>query len=367
MRRQFGLGGVLLLATASMLGACALLPGRAPGPGGFSYTGSMSGTPDHPTATLLQDGRALVAGGQDADSNDLAPAEVYDPRTGTFDPTGSMSAPRLFDTATLLQDGEVLIAGGIDSSGTPLASAELYDPKTGTFRETGSMITPRMSHTATLLRDGKVLIAGGIADAGGEVVNDSADLYDPNTGIFSATGSMIVPRVFHTATLLRDGRVLVVGGQSDWAEIYDPATATFTTTGPMAAERSMQTATLLADGRVLVVGGEGDTTGSVSTGEIYDPATARFSSKGSMHEARKDHVAAILPNGSVLVAGGDDYDASGENDLSSAELYDPRTGAFSITGSLETVRVWAAAAVLEDGHVLVVGGFGESSAELYWP
>ena len=297
----------------------------------------------------------------------LASAELYNPKTGTFTPTGPMSIARIDQTATLLQDGDVLIAGGWDSSGAPLASAELYDPKTGTFRKTGSMTTPRVFDTATLLSAGRVLVTGGVADKGGSVINASAELYDAMTGVFSVTGSMIVPRVYHTATLLHDGRVLVVGGESDSAEIYDPATATFTPTGSMAATRSMHTATLLADGRVLVLGGESDDTGSISSAELFDPATGRFSSAGSMHDARKNHVAVLLPNGSVLVASGDDFSASGEVDLNSAELYDPNTGTFSITGSLETARVYATATILGDGSVLVVGGFGESSAELYWP
>jgi hypothetical protein len=165
------------------------------------------------TATLLPEGRVLIAGGYDPDLSNatgslgvFAAAEIYDPKTGSFSPTGSMTTARAGHTATLLADGRVLVAGG-DS----LATAEIYDPKTGSFGPTGSMANARVGHTATLLADGRVLVTAGTHDFWDENYA-SAELYDPTTGSFGPTGSITTLRDSHTATLLADGRVLVTGG-----------------------------------------------------------------------------------------------------------------------------------------------------------
>src|SRR5215469_11379189 len=154
---------------------------------------------------------------------------------GTFVPTGRLNTGRSSHTATLLKNGKVLVAGGTDSSSAHLASAELYEPATETFTLTGSMNTTRSSHQATLLTNGKVLLAGGDSSGG-----DTAELYDPTTGTFTSTGSMFTGRfALFTATLLNNGKVLIAGGQNVGggqvasAELYDPTTGTFTSTGSM--------------------------------------------------------------------------------------------------------------------------------------
>jgi hypothetical protein len=341
------------------------------------------------TATLLADGRVLVAGGFDASDAALASAQLYDPVTDRFSPTGSMTAARGFHTATLLGDGRVLIAGGDSKTwhwtGPFLASAELYDPATGTFTATGSMSAARQEHTATLLRDGRVLIAGG-NDTGASAVA-SAELYDPKTGTFSPTGSMTAARSGDTATLLADGRVLLTGGQPEGmnngngpflvtAEIYDPKTGRFSATGSMTKARAWHTASLLADGRVLITGGLPSVFTSLASAEIYDPKTGTFSATGSMAAGRAFHTATPLSDGRVLVAGGcpNGIDFFVGNFGRSAEIYDPTTGTFAPTDSMAAGRSLHGATRLADGRVLVTAGEGDkgvvaplATAELFDP
>ncbi len=281
------------------------------------------------TATLLPNGKVLLAGGyvnsvwDYGGSTSDNGANLYDSATGVFSGTGSMTANRGDHTATLLANGKVLIAGGADQdpTGTGLASAELYDPSTGTFTQTGSMAVGRYLHTATQLQNGKVLIVGGVLTSASDPVA-TAEIYDPATGIFTMTGAMATARERHTATLLADGRVLIVGGTTSTGtgdfqptttvEVYNPSTGSFSVTGSMAEARTFHTATLLPNGKVLVAGGGGEN----STAEVYDPATGSFSITGGMEIGRSGHTATLLPNGSVLVSGGGIFAG-----LASAELY----------------------------------------------
>ncbi len=287
-----------------------------------------AGTFGH-TATLLPNGSVLLAGGfvnsvwdygGSASSNG---ANLYDSSTGAFSGAGNMTANRGDHTATLLANGKVLIAGGADQdpTGTGLATVELYDPSTGTFTLTGSMAVGRFLHTDSLLQNGKVLIVGGALTSTSDPVA-TAEVYDPTTGTFTMTGAMVTAREQHTATLLADGRVLIVGGTTSTStgdlqptatvEVYDPSTGSFSVTGSMAEARSFHTATLLPSGQVLVAGGGNDN----STAELYNPTTGTFSITGGMEIGRSGHTATLLPNGSVLVAGGGLFVG-----LASAELY----------------------------------------------
>jgi len=337
---------------------------------GFRPTGNMSTARTAHTATLLQSGKVLIAGGDACffinyyQNCPLDSAEVYDPGAGTFaTTTGKMSVTRFSHTATLLANGKVLITGGHD------ASAELYDPSSGTFAATGSMSVGRNSQTATLLASGKVLIAGGQAVGGGALA--TAELYDPNSGTFTATGTMAAARGLHTATLLANGKVLIAGG-SNFAgatlattELYDPVTGSFTASNSMASPRIFHTATLLSNGNVLVTGGMAITFNgvSLSSAEVYNVVAGSFSATGPMVTARDSHFAVLLANGTVLVAGG----SFGSNGGFTAELYNTGSGTFTETGGMETGRALAAAVLLPlpDGRVFVSGGSDTNSAELY--
>jgi hypothetical protein len=365
--------------------------------GTFVATGSMNEPRAYHTATFLNDGTVLIAGGFN-ESGSVISAEIYNPATGIFTPTtGNMTMPRhngvyvVSFTATLLNNGKVLITGGTSTAGnynhytgsTELASAELYDPATGIFTATaGNMTATRSGHTATLLRDGTVLIVGGMgwSDISGYSFY-TAELYDPVTDSFSLlSGTTSQMRWLHTATLLNDERVLMVTGISygaDSAEVYDPSTDTFGPLSSLVCPRGMNTATLLNSGQILITGGycaclnpiSGMYEGWYASVEIYDPATNTFSRINDMNVWRVWHAATLLKTGEVLITGG-------WNSVAPADLYDPATGTFALTGVMVEGRTNHTATLLNNGQVLVAGGqsvfsyfnpIGLSSAELYIP
>lgn len=347
---------------------CGFASHTATAQGVFIATGSMNVARFGHTATTLNDGRVLIAGGQDVNDVGLSSVELYDPATGTFTTTGSLGTPRWYFTATRLLGGQVLFAGGFtNGNALGIATCEVYDPTTGFFTVVGSMTGgSRLGHTATLLNNGKVLIAGGSSD-GGYTTLASAELYDPATGLFTPTGNMTTARTAAAATLLNNNLVLIAGGSIDRqsAELYDPTTGVFSPTGGMTTRRNQPLATLLSNGKVLFI------SSGVQTTELYDPTTGTFAGTGSLIQYRSFETSSLLNSGLVLVAGGE-FGFGITDFLSESELYDPNVGTFTATSDMTARRASHAAALLNDSRVLVTGGSDccvvvHSSAELYVP
>jgi hypothetical protein len=241
-----------------------------------------------------------------------------------------------------------------------VVAVDAQGPATGAFNPAGELMEPRFEHSATLLPDGRVLVIAG-DDGTDPGPPRSAELWDPGTQTFAPAGSVAEERAGHTATLLPDGRVLVIGGtcckrNAAVTEVWDPSTETFSEAAPLVMGRIQggHTATLLPDGRVLVIGGFDHQSRRLKLAEIWDPATETFREAGRMAKVRAWHSATLLPDGRVLVIGG-----SPRNDnrkLATAEVWDPTTEAFSPAGDLATARAFHSATLLPDGRVLVIGG-----------
>lgn len=302
--------------------------------GSWTATGSMLTYAQNVSLTVLLDGRVLATGGH-APTGTFS--ELFDPVAGSWAATGNMVTARDGFTATLLPDGKVLVAGG-EHDGV-LASAELFDPATESWTATRPMSTPRQHHVASLLPDGKVLVAGGSTWEDGMA---SAELYDPASETWTPTGTMLTKYNTESATQLADGKVLVAGfvgcafgaeGPCSFvsvAELYDPNSGAWTATEPTRVVREGFTATLLPDGKVLIAGGSEVVSGSyndldTASAELYDPVTGSWTATAGMVVARKFHTATRLSDGRVLVAGG----SSGywlAPPVASAESYSPGTG-----------------------------------------
>lgn len=257
-------------------------------------------------------------------------------------------------------------------SGTPPISTRTNQP-VGAHREalpfaaslvtTASMSVPRAVHTATTLRDGRVLVVGGFANE--ENAAQSAEVYDPATERYSALPRMVTLRHSHTATLLPSGKVLIVGGYGAGtttltaAELFDPATNAFAATGSLRAPHAGHIAVLLTNGKVLIAGGIGPDWTFLSSAELYDPATGTFAATGAMTVARESHVAVRLNDGRVLIAGGHRGRRADITLYASAETYDATTGTFRSVGNMRVRRHKHDGVLLQDGRVLITGGSDE--------
>jgi N-acetylneuraminic acid mutarotase len=366
----------------------------------FTPTGSLNITRAQHTATLLQNGQVLIAGGTGgtgavtASTNAESTLEIYDPLAGTFTQvTSLMQKPRFSHGASLLADGTVLITGGSSTAAT-FVTAEIFNLSTGPAAATTTLTANplavgRQQHSSTVLGDGRVLLVGGSA-ASGTYPHLTAEIYDPANGTFTATGSMQNGRFQHGVALLPDGRVMVAGGSAptitstNSVEVFDPSLGTWSFVGGQVIGRSQHTTTVLADGRVLVVGGQGAGQGALSTlsylksAQIYDPATSVWSSTGSLTTGRYDHTATLLSDGRVLVTGGNAPGTTAAGGTTnSAEIWDPSTGQWTVVASMTgnaLGRRSHVATLLPNGNVLVTGGQDSAtprnylaSAEIYDP
>lgn len=375
-----------LLAALCALLACLPAAARAD-----SWTAAETMPHAHAqhTATLLQNGQVLVAGGQQggATPSPSDTSDRYDPASGQWLGTPSFDTSRYAQGASLLADGRVLMTGGYRSGysiTTPalLATTRVFDPATNLWRSTADMPHLHGFHTQVTLQDGRVLVVSGYEDVtemGRQEASNLVELFDPATGAWTSPTTTPYWQVGHTTTLLNDGSVLLVGGASSgtphtFAHRYLPATNRWRGAGNLTEARQSHVAALLPDGRVLIAGGRGDDGRYLRSASVYDPATNRWTDVAPMASARSSATATTLPNGKTLVAGG--YDGRGF--LASAELFDPATNTWSRAASMTTGRHRHTATLLSDGRVLVAGGFGPrpndpgldttlSSAEIYTP
>ncbi|MDQ6615231.1 MAG: hypothetical protein M3083_10900 [Actinomycetota bacterium] len=347
--------------------------------GTWSKEPSLSSIRGTAAVVLLRNGQVLAAGGG-VGTIPLAASELFDSSSRSWKPTGALNEPRRGAAAVVLTDGRVLIAGGV-AGPTLLASTEIYDPGTGHWTPSGTMAIARLGGTMTVLPGGDVLIAGGTTTGGqqgtggGQTISPSAtaELFHVATGQWSSTRSMADSRFEATATVLSDGRVLIVGGLGGpgtpsptgvqfgplrSAEIFDPAVGAFTGAGSMAEGRALQVAARLANGQVLVAGGLGGPGGTVtlSSVERFEPTTGAWSEVAPMSQGRTGASAAALKNGMVLVTGGETVDQGARHSLAAAQVFDPAKDVWNPAGSMSCPRSGAGTALLADGSVLVVAG-----------
>ncbi len=354
--------------------------------------GVWSPTPNLPeghvahTATLLNDGRVLIAGGTHVDGIATAGCELFDPKANRWIHASSMMSARAGHAATLLADGDVLVTGGGTGIGFDvyaLASSEIYHPATNSWTSVAAMHAPRLMHSSMRLHDGRVLVVGGTNLAPGSplpaVQQVQAELYDPARDRWSLVGAGLPPLSGEAATLMPGGGVLVTGGSTYTgfttvsAELFDQSTSRWLpTTWPMATPRYRHTATLLPDGKVLLVGGytttQQQTSGGVTypvnemltTSEIFDLRGNTAVRVGYSKIPRFEHTATLLRSGTVLVVG------SAYASNADSQILDPKnTEQWTSTG-LTMDRYLHTATMLPDGRVLIAGGYGVGSPTMAW-
>jgi N-acetylneuraminic acid mutarotase len=328
---------------------------------GFVAAASMHQARFGHTATLLQNGKVLIAGGGTIDET-LASAELYDPSTNTWTTTGSLSTAREYHTATLLDSGKVLVVDGSDGP-TTLKSAEIYDPVSSTWSAAGTPVSKRARHVAVLLSSGKVLVFFGFTADNNKTPTNSAELYDPSTSMWTSTGGAPLgdARALATGFYLPGPNYAIAYGGVDASGTPLASGAGYSITsgwiGPfpsMTTARYLFTANALPSGVALVAGGYN--TSPSGTAELYDSSSNHWSSAGSMSSARYAHTATLLNTGDVLVTGG-----ATTSSLATADIYTVAANSWSATGTMATSRAQHTATLLPTGKVLVCGGQTGSS------
>ena len=348
---------------------------------GWARAGVLRTAREKHTATLLRDGRVLVAGGDNSNGQYLSSVEFYDPRRNTWSLGPSMLTTRHEQTATLLDDGRVLLVGGEPALSeaimtgqsaptTPVwpPTAEIYDPRTNRWAATAPMATARYGQTAVLLHDGRVLVIGGhaIDTTQSDSALASAEMYDPRRNLWLPAGSVPGGRFDLQAVALPDDNVLVPGGDDgrDFsnpgltsAALYDASTNRWTHTGMLHMRHWGETSTLLATGQVLVVSACSCQAKTIArSGELYDPRTGRWHISAPVPHNRIYHTATVVSDGRVLFAGGLSGPDANEYPSRLVDLYDPMTNRWTAGPPLRIGREYHTATLLSDGRVLIVGG-----------
>lgn len=373
------------MSLALLLGSLVVAQG-----GHVAPAGTLSTPRSHHTATVLADGRVLVAGGRgQAATETLASTELYDPATNGWRPGPPMTTARAGHTATALLDGRVLVVGGTapaadgSSRFEALASAEVFDPKKNAWAAVGPLAEARNGHTATRLDDGSVLVIGGARPV--HVHLASVERFDPKANTFSPRRPLGQGRWLHEAVALKDGSVVVLGGRSNQAagdggaplpkpglavptvERYDATNGVWHPVPEMTEPR--QRTAVVSDGdRVIVFGGQ-TTTMSTNYVEWWEPGGEGWAqSKSHLSVPIAGHTATRLPSGDVLVAGGEPPSAV---DTARVQRWEHTAQRWCLSGQLKTARKAHTATLLKDGSVLFAGGTSagmpEGTAERWFP
>lgn len=330
----------------------------------WSKTGSMNIQRAYHKSILLNDGRVLVSGGANYinwESNYLASCEIYDPITEQWSLTDPLPIRRYFHTMTLLKDGRVLVTGGAYSqSGEPftqLKSCAIYDPLTNHWIPVRNINYPRSGHTATLLKDGRVLVVGGNVSTSptSDYFYKSCEIYDPLIDQWKIVDSLKYPRTHHSAALLPDGRVLIISGHYAVSypnitylkscEVYDPINNIWTETDSIKLPQSGNSLVMLADGNIFISGGYYQN----KYCQLFLTSLMTWSFLGSMSVGRDNHTATVLSNGKILIVGGPN--------VKNCEVFDPYLKTFSTTDSLPYDLFGHSAILLDNGKILVSGGY----------
>ena len=331
--------------------------------GSFSDGANMTDARMDFVSLVLGNGDVVAAGGRGRGATErvprLATAEIFEIATGQWKSVNEMSSKREIHCGVTLADGRAMIIGGADTRRVNLKTTEILDSSSGEWIKGPKMKKKRYKHSCATLNDGTVIVAGG-ADIG---VVATAEISGPSLDEFALTGEMNEGRALFTLTVLSDGKVLAVGGSSKntqdtdsaelnrtSAEIWDPATGEWILVSPMNTARASHTANLLEDGRVLVVGGMGP----LASAEIYDPSDDTWTLTSELSMGRQLHTAHLLDNGTLIVIGG-------SNTLAETEVYDIESGQWSIGPSLTFGRHQHTSVKMNDGNVMVIGGQAETA------